>query len=361
MKLLSSIGSPALSRVGFCRAVFFASISVALLVVPTLAYAQNSHKQSARHPHPRIDDTAPTYAEPETILTDGAVGIQPTSGPAISLSAPGSFTTVGPAWAAIGPTPIPNGQTIPADVNGISLTHTPVSGRVTSVAIDPGNASIVYVGAAQGGVYKSTNGGSTWTRLMDGAMTLAVGSLELDPTDATGNTLLVGSGESNFSGDSYAGFGVYKGTALKSGSPVLSGPFGSSQFIHRGIPGLAIDPNNHNNVYVGSATGQQGIGPQAFTGAPPRGLFRSTDFFSGSPGSPTFTKLAVANIPATFDFRVTSVVYEPGSSDRLFIGVADAAGLGIGGIYFTENASAPSPTFKQVLKTAKKDFAPVKL
>src|SRR5437867_5068344 len=326
MKLLSSIGSPALSRVGFCRAVFFASLSVALLVVPTLAYAQNSHKQTARHPHPRIDDTAPTYAEPETILTDGAAGIQPTSGPAISLSAPGSFTTVGPAWAAIGPTPIPNGQTIPADVNGISLTHTPVSGRVTSVAIDPANANVVYVGAAQGGVYKSTNGGSTWTRLMDSAMTLAVGSLELDPTDATGNTLLIGSGEGNFSGDSYAGFGVYKVTALKSSSPILSGPFSSSQFIHRSIPGLAIDPIHHNNVYVGSATGQQGIGPQAPTGAPPRGLFRSTDFFSGSP---TFTKLAVANIPATFDFRVTSIVYEPSSSDRLFVGVADVARLGI--------------------------------
>src|SRR5437870_7554357 len=362
MKLISSIGSPALSRVGFCRAVFFASISVALLVVRTLAYAQKSHKQSARHPHPRIDDTAPTYAEPETILTDGAVGIQPTSGPAISLSAPGSFTTVGPAWAAIGPTPIPNGQTIPADVNGISLTQSPVSGRVTSVAIDPGNASIVYVGAAQGGVYKSTNGGSTWTRLMDSAMTLAVGSLELDPTDATGNTLLVGSGESNFSGDSYAGFGVYKVTALKSGSPVLSGPFGSSQFIHRGIPGLAIDPNNHNNVYVGSATGQQGIGPQPPTGAPPRGLFRSTNFFTGSP--PAFTKLAVANIPSTFDFRVTSIVYEPGNSARMFVGIADASGAHnpqyIGGIYFTSNAGAPTPTFTRILETQVRSFSPIK-
>src|SRR5438093_9445698 len=187
---------------------------------------------------------------------------------------------------------------------------------------------------------------------MDSADTLAIGSLELDPTDATGNTLLVGSGEGNFCADCYAGFGVYKITGLKT-SPVLSGPFGSSQFVHRSIPGLAIDPNNHNNVYVGSATGQQGIGPQPPTGAPARGLFRSTNFFSGSTGSPTFTKLAVATIPATFDFRVTSVVYEPGSSDRLFIGVADAAGLGIACIYFTENASAPSPTFKQLFKTAK--------
>jgi photosystem II stability/assembly factor-like uncharacterized protein len=358
MKLLSSLSSAAsVSRVSFCRVILFVSITVGLLMVPSLSYAQNSHKPTAKHFKPVVDDTAPPQAEPETILTDGA-GIQPTSGPAIS---PSTTTTVGPAWAAIGPTPIPNGQTIPADVNGISLTQAPVSGRVTAVAIDPANANILYVGAAQGGVYKSTNGGATWTRLMDGAMTLAVGALELDPTDATGNTLLVGSGEANFSGDSYAGLGVYKLTALKTSSPVLGGPFGASQFIHRSIPGLAIDPNNHNNVYIGSATGQQGIGPQAPTGAPARGLFRSTDFFSGSPGSPTFTKLAVASLPATADFRVTSIVYEPGNSDRMFVGIADAnVPNAFGGIYFTTNASAASPTFTKVLATSKKDFAPIK-
>src|SRR4029077_1494335 len=150
---------------------------------------------------------------------------------------------------------------------------------------------------------------TTWTPLMDAADTQAVGSLQLDPTDPTGNTLWIGSGESNFSGDSFAGLGVYKITNLKS-SPLLSGPFGGSQFAKRGMPGLAIDPNNHNTVYIGTATGQQGIGPQAFVGAPARGLFRSTNFFSGSP---TFTKLPMANIPAGFDFRVTSIVYEPGS------------------------------------------------
>jgi hypothetical protein len=235
---------------------------------------------------------------------------------------------------------------------------------VTAVAIDPTDSNTVYVGTAQGGVYQSRNGGATWTALMDNAITLAVGSLELDPTDLTGNTLLVGSGEGNFSGDSYAGFGVYKLTALKT-SPILSGPFNQSTtatdvFSKRSIPGLAIDPNNHNNVYVGSATGQQGIGPQAFAGAPKRGLFRSTNFFSGSP---TFTKLALGsgNISATSDFRVTSIIYEPTSSDHMFVGVADAAGLGIGGVYFTTNASAVSPTFTKVLATAKADFAPVKL
>jgi hypothetical protein len=245
---------------------------------------------------------------------------------------------------------------------------------VTAIAIDPSDANTAYVGTAQGGLYQTRDGGANWTQLMDNAITLAVGSLELDPTDATGNTLLVGSGESNFSGDSYAGFGVYKLTGLKS-SPVLSGPFnqsttGSDVFSHRGIPGLAIDPNNHDNVYIGTATAQQGIGPQAFTGAPARGLFRSTNFFSGAA---TFTKLAVGKIPAGADFRVTSIIYEPGSSDRMFVGIADASGASnpsfIGGIYYTANASAANPTFTRIFETFAghggtnttfSDFAPIK-
>ncbi|MEY2544577.1 MAG: hypothetical protein QOE81_2038, partial [Verrucomicrobiota bacterium] len=110
-----------------------------------------------------------------------------------------------PAWAAIGPTPIPNGQTAPANSSGISLTQAPVSGRTTAIAIDPADANIVYIGTAQGGLYRTLDGGSTWTQLFDNAMSIAIGVLELDPTDPT--TLLVGSGESNFSGDSFAGVG----------------------------------------------------------------------------------------------------------------------------------------------------------
>jgi hypothetical protein len=85
----------------------------------------------------------------------------------------------------------------------------------------------------------------------------------------------------------------------------------------------------------------------------------------------------VANLAATTDFRVTSIVYEPGSSDRMFVGIADASGnidpLFFGGIYFTANASAPTPTFTRVLETfsgrsgatgknfVPSDFAPIKL
>jgi hypothetical protein len=334
----------------FLRTTLLISIATALIFGPSFANAQNPHKPTARPFKARLqEDTGPAQVEAGVQgPNEGTEAISPTTAPAIQPAPP-----TGPTWTALGPAPIPNGQTIPADANGISLTQAPVSGRLTAVAIDPSNPSTVYVGAAQGGVYQSGNGGLTWTALTDSAMTLAVGSLKLDPSDATGNTLLVGSGEANFSGDSFAGLGVYKLTGLKSGNPVLSGPFGSTQFAGRSIPGLAIDPNNGGRVYVGSATGIQGIGGVALAGAPPRGLFLSTD------GASTFTKLSVAGLPT--DFRVTSIVYEPGSSDRLFFGVADAAGQGIGGIYFTKNASAASPTFTKVLATARADFAPVKL
>ena len=107
--------------------------------------------------------------------------------------------------------------TEPADANGISLTQSPVSGRTTAIVIDPSDANIAYVGTAQGGLYRTLDGGSTWTPLLDHALALAVGSVVFDPADTTHNTLLVGTGESNFSGDSYAGVGVYK---ITSATPV---------------------------------------------------------------------------------------------------------------------------------------------
>src|SRR2546425_1113021 len=72
------------------------------------------------------------------------------------------------AWTAIGPVTIPNGQAL---INA----NIAVTGRVTSIAVDPNNATKVYLGTAQGGVWRSLDGGSSWTSIFDDAQTMAGG------------------------------------------------------------------------------------------------------------------------------------------------------------------------------------------
>jgi hypothetical protein len=79
------------------------------------------------------------------------------------------------AWKVLGPTPIPNGQT-----QGVTSS---VSGRATAIAIDPANENRVYFGTAQCGVYRSLDGGATWTQIFDNNKTSAIGALALDATN----------------------------------------------------------------------------------------------------------------------------------------------------------------------------------
>ena len=92
------------------------------------------------------------------------------------------------SWKALGPAPIPNGQT--------TGRTDPVSGRVISIAVHPTNPNTVYVGTAQGGLYRSLDGGSSWVPLMDNALSLAIGSIAIAPSDPT--TVFVGTGEAGF-------------------------------------------------------------------------------------------------------------------------------------------------------------------
>ena len=103
------------------------------------------------------------------------------------------------AWTEIGPNPIPNGQV----VTGAQLA---VSGRTVAIAVNPTDANILYVGTAQGGLYRSLDGGSSWVPLLDNALSLAVNTVAISPSQPT--TIFVGTGEGAFSGDSYFGVGI---------------------------------------------------------------------------------------------------------------------------------------------------------
>ena len=208
-------------------------------------------------------------------------------------------------WSPLGPDPIPNGQT---DPNLIPANELPVSGRVTAIAIDPADVTgnTAYVGAAQGGLYFTQNAGTTWTPLMDSAASLAIGAITIDPTDH--NTVFVGTGEGNFSGDSFFGVGLYIVQGATTGSPTLSGPFNSNGtsdvFTGRSITQILVNPGNHNQILVSTSSGFSGMSGDLFSTLPPRGVYLSTNALSGAPTFSlvpiqTVTNRAVTDMPCT--------------------------------------------------------------
>ena len=149
-------------------------------------------------------------------------------------------------WTSIGPRPIQ----ISSFVNNIYNGKPPVIGRVTAIATHPTNANIVYIGTAFGGVWKTTNGGTTWTAIFDAAGggavkgSLSIGAIAIAKTNP--NIIYVGTGEANSALDVYFGNGVYKST---NGGTSWS-KVGGTRFDGCGISRIVIDAGNANIVMV---------------------------------------------------------------------------------------------------------------
>jgi hypothetical protein len=237
-------------------------------------------------------------------------------------------------WMSIGPAPIPNGQVA-------SGPSTPVSGRVTAIAVDPTNPNIVYVGAAQGGVYRSTDGGANWTPLLDSAFSLAIGAIAIAPSQP--NTVYVGTGEPNFSSDSYFGVGVYRIDNASTASPVITGPLNRDAanadiFSGRAIGEILVHPTDPATIFVASASGIAGLGGfnTPLPTLPSRGIYRSTNATSASP---VFAKLT--GLEAGGNFSIRDMILDPLNPNLLVCSLIANGG----GIYVSTNALAASPTF----------------
>ncbi|HQR33655.1 MAG TPA: putative Ig domain-containing protein, partial [Blastocatellia bacterium] len=239
-------------------------------------------------------------------------------------------------WTEIGPSPIPNGQT-----EGVT---TAVSGRVTSIAIHPTNPNTVYVGTAQGGVYRTLNGGTSWTAIFDSALSLAIGSIAIAPSDPT--IVYVGTGEPNSSCDSFFGVGIYRINNADT-SPVLNGPFnsnGSSDvFTGRSVSKIVVHPTNPDIIFAGTASGIGGLGCEALPTVPNRGLFRSTNATTTC----TFTQMTTSGINSSHN----DVAMDPNNPSRVLVTVNAASGSG-GGIYVSTDALVATPTFTRTLTLA---------
>jgi len=95
----------------------------------------------------------------------------------MSPEAAAAAAATGGAWSVLGPRRIlpTQGQ----DYWGYPRD----AGRVTALAVSPTTSSTLYLGAAEGGVWTSTDSGSTWTSLTDSQPSLAVGSIAIDPVN----------------------------------------------------------------------------------------------------------------------------------------------------------------------------------
>lgn len=259
-----------------------------------------------------------------------------------ALAARPDFAPTAGSWRALGPAPIPNGQTV-GRVD-------PVSGRTVSIAVDPTNPNIVYAGTAQGGLYRSLNGGAAWTPLLDNALSLAIGSVAIAPSDPS--IVYVGTGESSLSLDSFFGAGMYRINNANTANPVVSGPFtrdGSNADVltGRGTGKIVVHPTDPNIIYLATVSGSAGLGSTTGGTFPPRGLFRSTN---AAGANPTFSRITVSP-SGVVDRPMLDAVMEPGDPNRMFVSLVDSTNTGDGGVYFTSNALDAAPTFTRVLVT----------
>ena len=88
-----------------------------------------------------------------------------------------------------------------------NIGPTVMSGRVVDVDVNPDMPSEFYVGYASGGVWHTTNNGTTFTPILDNSATQNVGDIAVDWKN---RTIWVGTGENNSSRSSYAGIGILK-------------------------------------------------------------------------------------------------------------------------------------------------------
>ena len=165
-----------------------------------------------------------------------------------------------------------------------------MSGRMADVEGVPGDPSIVYVGTASGGVWKTTNAGTTWTPLFDKQPVQSIGDLALEPGNP--DVIYVGTGEGNVRNSVSFGNGVYKSTD------------GGKTWKHIGladtrhISRIVISPRDPRKVYV-AAIGHP-FGPNE-----ERGVFMTAD------GGETWKKVLYT------DDRHGARVEQPGDRARL--------------------------------------------
>ncbi len=153
---------------------------------------------------------------------------------------------------------ISTGDTTPWQVTGPNN----IGGRVTDLVVDPSQPKTIYVAASGGGIWKSTDEGSTFTSVWPITNTQTIGALAMGPD----GTLWAGTGEANPAGGgmTFFGNGIYKST--DGGATWTDVGLQGSDAIGR----IVVNPTNGNEIWA-AASGS------IYASSSQRGIYHSTD------------------------------------------------------------------------------------
>lgn len=295
-----------------------------------------------------------------------------------------------PVWTNIGPAPLLQGHYA-------ALQEVYNAGRVASVATDPSDPTHWLVGFGNGGIWETRDAGVTFRPIADSAPTQAIGAVAFSRSNP--RIIYAGTGEATSPTVTKGGLGMLKSTdggrtwsllaastfarasvrwvRVHPGNPDIvlatvsrggfgrdyqygapgSPPFGVVKSSDGGanwartlagfVTALEVDPANFNNQYaavgeIGSPTGVNNDAP----GSVPNGVYRSAD------GGQTWARIAGPWVNSTTSRFVTGRVelaIAPSNSNVLYASVAEpGTGSSLVGLYRTDNAWAPTPTWVRI-------------
>ena len=195
-----------------------------------------------------------------------------------------------------------------------------IDGRASAIATDPKDSNTFYIGAAAGGLWKTTDHGNTWACMTDTFGSLSIGCVTIDTSNP--QIIYIGLGECNGSSDSYPGEGLWKST--NGGATWNYLGFAAAQYIAKVI----IDPRNDRNLFVAV------LGPNSLTDTN-KGIFRSTD------GGATWTRSLFVR-PTTSDcVGFIDIAMDPLNSANLVAAAFDHS-ITIGANFYPGGPAGPS-------------------
>ena len=224
------------------------------------------------------------------------------------------------SWTPLGPTHISACQT-----SGMGAC----SGRLTAVVGHPTDANTIYVAAAGGGVWKTTNGGTNWTPLTDDQPSMFMGDMALAPSNP--KIIYAGMGEPNHGPSKislrreniYYGLGILKSTDAGQSWQWL----GVDVFHRRSIARIVIHPTNPDIVYV------------AVGALPVNGLPGNTGVWKSTNGGLNWTRM-IQGMSLTDNDAVSDLFMDRTNPEVLFAAVGTPAGSAANGVYKSTDGGA---------------------